>query len=600
MRVTNPGIEWLCGAVAMLALGGCANMGAGPQGGIKDVTPPRYVNSTPRPGQTGYDGNKITVSFDEYITLKDAYNTVVVTPPQKTPFSVSSLGRKVTVELMDTLRPNTTYVIDFGNSIADNNEGNTLENYSISFSTGDKIDSFQIAGTVLNAETLEPMKGVLVGAYSGTVTDSTFVKDAMQHIGKTDEKGYFRIKGLKQLPFRVFALKDNNSNYMFDDKSEAIAVIDESVTPTCYQKTVYDTVYAKAVGTDSLVVDTVKERRVAAYLPDSLVMFMFQEELHRQYFKKAVRDEKQKFTLFFENERKELPVITPLNFVSSSWLLPEPSVTGDTLNYWIADSMVANMDTIRFAIDYLKTDSAGQFVPQRDTVQLLSRKWEKKKKDKGPSFTLASAMEIDDSPKIEFSMPLAGFGRENMKVQQKVNDSTWSNVDFELRPVNDNPRAYWIDMNMEEKKDYRVKIDSAAIKDIAGRVNKDSLRSVFRKRGREEYASLTMVMENAPAGAVVEILNANERVVRRIKATSGRVKAEHLKGGDYYVKLIDDTDGNGLFTTGSYASHKKPENVYFYGKKINLRANWDREEDWNVTGRKITEQRPADLKPKQR
>ena len=209
-------------AAAML-VAACANMGR-PEGGPRDELPPVYVRSNPAMGQLNVKGNKITVEFDENIALDDAMNKIVVSPAQRTTPAISSNAKRVTVELRDTLLPNTTYTIDFADAVKDLNEGNVLDGLALDFATGDTIDTLRISGMVFEAQTLEPAQGMLVGVYSN-LEDSAIHTLPMDRITKTNQLGQFTIRNLKEGTYRIFALNDVNRDYHWD-RSEDVAFYD--------------------------------------------------------------------------------------------------------------------------------------------------------------------------------------------------------------------------------------------------------------------------------------------------------------------------------------------------------------------------------------
>ena len=167
----------------------CARMGQ-PDGGWYDDTPPRVLYTSPADKATGVWGKRITITFDEFIKLEDAVNKVVISPPQIEPADIKAAGKRIIIELKDTLKPNTTYTIDFSDAISDNNEGNPMGNYTYTFSTGERIDTFEVAGNVLEAANLEPVKGILVGLYDD-LSDTAFVTRPMMRVSRTDSRGRF-------------------------------------------------------------------------------------------------------------------------------------------------------------------------------------------------------------------------------------------------------------------------------------------------------------------------------------------------------------------------------------------------------------------------
>ncbi len=333
-----------------LILKSCANMAQGPTGGLKDETPPEFVGSTPSPHAVNFRKNRIEIEFNEYIILDNPAKNLVVSPTQDVFPVAKGNGRKVMVELKDSLLENTTYTIDFGNSIVDNNEKNPFPEFVFSFSTGQAIDTLEISGTVLNAENLAPVSGIYAGVHLKP-EDSIFTSRKLERVTRTNLQGNFTLRNLAGMPYRVYALEDGNNNYFFDQITEGIAVQEEIVIPRTEMQIQKDTVAG----------DSVVMRDVLRYLPDSLLLRLYKEENTRQYYIKSERNEAWKFTLYFRNFTKKMPGIIPVNFEGEDWFLSEPSVTRDTLVYWIKDSLIFKQDTLRFAIDYEKTDSLEKF-----------------------------------------------------------------------------------------------------------------------------------------------------------------------------------------------------------------------------------------------
>ena len=238
-------------AASLLVFIACASMGT-PDGGPFDEEPPILMEAKPAIGATNVKTGKITLDFNENIKLVNAFEKVVVSPPQSQMPEIKYSGKRVTVELMDTLIPNTTYSIDFGDAIVDNNEGNPYEDFAYYFSTGDVVDTLAVSGTVLNAEDLEPIKGIVVGLHS-CIDDSAFTKKAFERVARTDSRGHFVIKGIAPGKYRVYALGDANNNNLFDQKSETLAFMDTYVSPFASPAIRPDTVWRDSVTVDTII-----------------------------------------------------------------------------------------------------------------------------------------------------------------------------------------------------------------------------------------------------------------------------------------------------------------------------------------------------------
>lgn len=368
---------------------GCANIGS-PQGGPKDITPPRLVKTDPVANSVKYNvkyrKQVITLTFDELISVKDASNLVVVSPPQKNVPEVSGIMEDVIVKLIDTIKPNTTYTIDFlDGAIVDYNESNPYGPCYFAFSTDSlTIDTLCVSGYLLNAQTLAPEKGILVGAHSN-LDDTAFIKEPFLRITKTDEKGFFCIKNLKDsVPYNIFALNDMNRDYRFDQKGEMVAFPDSAVTLWAERCTYPDTIWK-----DTVTVDTIVIREKTCFYPDNLILRYYQEDYGKQYLVKSERATRDRLTFYFGFKSDTLPALKLVNLPdtiavdTTDWNVLETVPTGDTLTYWLKDSALINLDTLFVQIDYLKTDSNDCLSPKRDTLRLLPPKEKSQGEKKG-------------------------------------------------------------------------------------------------------------------------------------------------------------------------------------------------------------------------
>ena len=326
--------------IAALALYSCANIGR-PEGGPRDLVPPVYVNSNPVPNQLNYKGEKVEIEFNEYIQLKDHMKKVVVSPAQKNMPIIRGLGRKVTVELRDTLLPNTTYCIDFADCIQDNNEGNPIDGFSIAFSTGDTIDSLQVSGMMLRARDLEPMQSVIVGLQEN-LADSAFSKLPLSRIARTNEYGQFTIRNLKPGRYHVFGLNDMDGNYTYS-RNEDMAFFGDVVVPSSYQRETTDTIF-KYNGE----IDTIQPGVHTVFTPNDIFLAMFNEEYRSIYMKKNERVDEGKLHILFSGAVDSLPSLRVLKPTPSrsDWYRLQRTAENDSLFYWLTDSNMIKSDTI--------------------------------------------------------------------------------------------------------------------------------------------------------------------------------------------------------------------------------------------------------------
>ena len=586
-----------------LLLYGCANM-ARPGGGPIDETPPTYVRSTPKPSALNFKGTEIEIVFDENIKLDKASEKVVVSPPQIEMPIVTSNAHTVKVELNDTLIPNTTYTISFSDAIQDNNESNALENFSFSFSTGDNIDSLIVGGSVLAAENLEPVTGIYVGIQED-LQDSAFTTKPFTRVSKTDAYGRFQILNVAPGSYRVFALKDANSNYFFDIPSEDIAFLDSIVVPEMTTSYHQDTVWK-----DSVTIDTIVVHNHIDYQPNDLLIYSFNENKKSQYFEKAERLEKNKMTLYFGAPSDTLPKLEGLNFDIEDWAIIETVPTNDTILYWIKDSLVYNLDTLKITSTYLATDTLQQLTPRTDTLSLSMRKQkpkksEKKKKDEENDSTVveikflefkddfSAGLDIGVNPVISFAEPIDTFDLSKLRLEVKK-DSVYESQPFIFRRVDGKVRDYELIAQLRPGEEYLFTADSTAFVGVYGLFT-NKIEKNFKIKTVDQYSNLLFNISNAPDSSFVDLLNTSDKVVRKALLEDGVAKFVHVKPGEYYARIVIDENKNFLFDTGDYSLKRQPEQVYYYTDKIELRANWDVQQEWDVLATSVLKQKPLEI-----
>ena len=353
--------------LVFLLLVSCAKMGQ-PDGGWFDETPPKVIGASPADGAVNVNQKKINIYFDEFIKLDNPSEKVVVSPPQLEQPEIKGAGRRIQISLVDSLKANTTYTIDFSDAISDNNEGNPMGNYTYSFSTGAAIDTMEVSGHVLESENLEPVKGILVGLYADHA-DSAFRTKPMLRVSRTDSRGRFVIKGVAPGSYRIYALQDQDGDYKFSQKSEKIAFSHDIIVPSCKPDVRQDTTWV-----DSLHIKSIDQVDYIHFLPDNIVLRAFTEPLTDRFFLKAERQKANSFTLFFSYGDSILPQIKGLNFDAENAFLVEASEKKDTITYWLKDTALVNQDTLLMDITYRMTDSTGVLVNKTDSAQEILSK----------------------------------------------------------------------------------------------------------------------------------------------------------------------------------------------------------------------------------
>ena len=368
----------LIGIAGIVVLGACASMGR-PEGGPRDEMPPVFVRSTPKPGALNASPSRIEVFFDENIQLDDAFNKVFVSPTQKIAPVVRSLGKRVTVELRDTLQPNTTYTIDFADAIKDLNEGNILDGFALDFSTGNEIDTLRISGMVLAAQNLEPAQGMTVGVYREPA-DTAIHTMPFERVARTNQYGQFTVRNLKPGAYAVYALNDVNRDNKWD-RSEDIAFISKLVVPSVESITVSDTL-RNANDQDSVV-----SRPGIHYLPDDVLLTWFNEGFRAQYLKDYKRLDRRRVHILYGAPADSLPTLRVVGGPLDGRDVAEMSVierntTGDSLVYWMRDPGLFGIDSLTLSVRHEGMDSLQKVIWQTDTLKFFWKEPKESKKDK--------------------------------------------------------------------------------------------------------------------------------------------------------------------------------------------------------------------------
>lgn len=594
----------------------CARMG-NPDGGWYDDTPPYVVNSSPADRATNVKPKRVSIYFNEFIKLEDAQNKVIISPPQLEMPEIKASGKRVIVDLKDTLKENTTYSIDFGDAISDFTEGNPMGNYAFTFSTGSVIDTLQVSGYVLNAENLEPIKGIQVGLYDD-LSDTAFLKKPMIRISRTDSRGHFVIKGVAPGTYRCYALQDADNNYIYNQKAEMVGFSHDTFEPSWKPDTRQDTIWR-----DSLHIDNIVRVPYTHFLPDDITLLAFTALQDNRYLLKTERTEPHKIGFYFTYGDSVPPTIRGLNFASDSAFIVEPSLKNDTVYYWLRDTALVNQDTLRMEVQYMMTDTTNLLISKTDTLDITPKesyekrmkakqkeieKWEKeqekKKKHDEPYDSVMPTEQLNLkinptgslSPEsivtIESPTPLLRIDTAAIHLYTKV-DSLWYDADYVLKPSAHNIRSYTLTADWKPETEYSLEIDSAAIEDIYGLVT-GPIKQGMKVKSEDDYSTLTVNLSGIQDTAIiVQLLTSSESVVMQNKAKNGVAEFYYVNPGKYYLRAFVDSNGNGQWDTGDYYADRQAEAVYYYPEETECKAKWDVTRNWNLTARKRFDQKPA-------
>lgn len=608
--------------LALLLTAACASIG-NPDGGRFDETPPRVVGSSPADGAVNVSKRKVQILFDEYIKLEKASEKVVISPPQIEPANVRADGKRVKVDFYDSLRANTTYTIDFSDAIEDNNEGNPMGQYTFSFSTGDVIDTMQVSGRVLNAADLEPIKGIMVGLYpaDSTWNDTLFRTRPFLRVSRTNGEGRFTIKGVKDGAYRVRALEDKDGDFVFSQKNERVAF-----DTTVYVTGSFPDVRMDTVWRDSLWYDSIRVVPYTHYTPDDVLLLAFLEDGQERHLLKTVYPEPTCFTFYFTAPSDSTPRIKGLNF-DERCLVADASLKNDTVTFWVTDTaLIHRQDTLSMILSYMETDTLGQLVVTNDTLDLSPKTtyakiaaerskqieaWEKdrerrQKKAKKPlpyeenpyertwleaGFKPSGSLAPNQNVRYLAKEPILEVDTTKIHFYVKK-DTDWLPAPFLFMPEERSAKSYMLYAEWEPGQKYRFVMDTAAVVSVLEHESK-SVRQEFHVRAVEEYGSIFIHVISPDTGVVVQLLSKNDKVEAQQRTDKdGNADFFFMKPGEYYMRCYVDANGNGQWDTGDYASGLQPERVYYFGKPLPLKAQWDLRQDWDIRAVDVARQKP--------
>lgn len=603
--------EWFGIMVVALCIYACANRGY-PEGGPKDETPPQVVEEVPLSYTTNFKAKRVNIYFDEFVQLNDINNKFIFSPPVKKDPKVSLKGKYVQVAIPDSLRENTTYSLDFADAIVDNNESNPLGFYRYVFSTGERIDTLELGGTVVNAESYEPVMGVLVALYEKS-GDSIPLKELPDYIARTDSSGNFRLTNLREGHYRVMAIEDANRDKMYTPESEMFAWMDTTVFPVVEPATRVDTfrVIEKIVEADTILRDSIVRTDYLAYGPSNLYLRLFLEKLTQLYLVEDDRKEREQLNFIFSIPGENGLEVTLWDTLATEplpqdWYFKEHSAGNDTLTLWIKDSTVYKKDTLNVILSYMRSDSTGQWERYSDTARYTFRAKEKKegkskKKDEDApkvefleiKSNISGDLDLGARLYLEFSRPINKSTLDSIRVLEKV-DTVYQLIPFQVVEDSLRVRRVFVDAAWKAGGEFQLQIDSATIYDIYGRFN-DKLEKKFKVRTEEYYGKIMVNVRGVDCPTIVQLYKAENGksengkrtynvVQSKVVEQDGEVVFPLLPEGKYCVRAILDRNGNGVWDTGLYLKHRQPEEIVYLRGEIAVKQNFDVEQDFDIGG----------------
>ena len=581
----------------------CANAVA-PTGGPKDTTPPVVVEAVPENHSINFNGKRIEITFDEYITLENANQNVLISPPLSEKPDIKLQNKTVVIKFKETLAANTTYTINFGSAIKDLHEGNEFKDYIYTFSTGDHIDTLSIAGKLLNAEDKKPVENAYVSLYAADRDnlDSLPLSAAPNYITKTDKEGHFSFAGLANQEYLVFALKDVNANLYFDLPNEEVAFLDTLVQASCLQMPKprgVDSVAADSTliindsipiavqdsiitVVDSLAVDSLPK---AVYNPDALnlTLYMFTEVDSTQVLleKKLVEEGLLRFV--FRHPAKEAIVMTPEMLPDTFNLVTMHSAEYDTV-LWYFTPNVKDSLWVQVKYDTVINDSSRYSLKFKEAGGNRRRNNEPKKLTVNNNLLGKGGLIAGRDLVLHFSEPIVDYRMSDSAIFKCDTTTYYGRLAFE--PADEYGMTYRLTTLFSADSSYSFEIPDSVFFGIRGRTN-GPIKVDFHVMKDDEYGNIyiTVVPPDGMRQVVVQLLDERDKVLKEeIITQKQEVMFEYLMPAKYKLRAILDADGNGKWSTGNYHHRTLPETVIEYKDPLEIKAGWDidLEDVWNL------------------
>lgn len=547
----------------------CANTTTPPSGGDKDTIPPVILNINPLPGATEVNphGTRIYITFDEYVTVKDPKGIFLSPPLDKNP-KYKMRGKTLIVYFESDLKDNTTYTLDLTNAIADNNEGNMYPGYTLVFSTGKQIDSMGITGTVVDCNTLKPVKGATVMLYKDLADSAAFLHRPDAAV-KTDEWGYFAMRNIADTTYRLIAIMDQAANNKYDPESDLIAFYDTLIRPKIK---VNDTI-------PEFLKYNMKDTVRCMARKSEYELYMFKEKPTKQMIVNKVRVSSRTSYLTFMAPEAKIDSIW-VRGIPSKKLILQFNAQKDSLELWINERRRLP-DTLHVFVDYLKTDSAGVLKPFTEHLKLSEDRTKTKSKSSRRNIShedTTCTVTINAEPELieqygfrfEFKYPIVSEQFNSISLTSVNPRQQEKKVKYIVTKDTSNIRKYVI--HPEEKLlpgyEYIMKVPKRIFRDINGFYN-DSTDVKVSLPKEDALSKLTLNIRHVSYRYIVDLLNEKRDNTLRsyIIGKDTSLVFPYLKKGKYSVRLTEDRNSNGIVDTGSFLEHRQPEKVKFFKLK---------------------------------
>ena len=566
MKRFLPLIVAVCACLLPLFFPSCANTTQAPSGGKKDTIPPYIIDIKPLPRATGVPltGASFVFTFNEYVTIKSAAG-IFLSPPQKRQPKSRLRGRSLIVSFEEPLEPNTTYTINFNDAIADANEGNLFPGYTYVFSTGSQIDTMMMTGTVLDCNTLAPVKGATVLLHKDHADSAVFLHRPYA-AAQTDDWGFFVLPYIQDTLYRLYAIKDANTDNLYDSETELVAFVDSLLRPVLVAG---DTVR------EMLKYDMLDTLRCLARTSEHELK-LFREKPSRQFLNNKVRTAERSAYITFH---------APGAWIDSLWirgygddqLISQFNIQQDSLELWI-NSRRAAPDTMRIYVNYRKTDSLGRLAPTQEIVKLpmtnenrtYSKSSRRNLRREDTTCVYSFKAEPDkveqDGFVLEFRNPIISEHFDSVQFKVINTRQRESSAEFTVEQDSLNLRRYILRPKdaLMPGFEYSMKLPYRAFRDINGFYSDSTVLRVSLPSD-ETLSVLDLELSGVDRKIIVDLLGEKrDRVLRSyVVDKDGTLRFPYLKAGRYSIRITGDGNRNSIVDTGSLLEHRQPETVVF-------------------------------------
>ena len=546
----------------------CANTQTPPSGGPKDTIPPVLLKVTPENESTNFptSGGKIVLTFNEYTVVKNA-SDIYMSPPTRRRPTVKVKGKSVEVTLNDSLQANTTYTLDFGNALADNNEGNLFPRYVYSFSTGDEIDSLYMTGRLVDCEKLLPVKGALVALYTGE-GDSICMFENPVAAAKTDDWGFFVVRNIKPVGYRIFAFNDKDGDSRYTIGTDKIAFYDSLYVPT---KVIRDSVY-------ELRSFNMKDTSACNARIADIELRMFQDYSTRQYILSKGRINPKMGYIRFAAANAQINSFRILG-IDDTQIVTQFSPNKDSMNFWINESGVLP-DSLMINLNYMKTDSLSRLVPTNETVivamtkEAIAESMTDEAKEKALADTVFTLNSVFDNTTVEqegirynFEAPIVTQNIDGIVFTSTNPRNQTDTSVFTLKVDENNICSFVIQLDEDYQQGYKYEllIPENIFTDVYGRKNKSD-KITFSLPNEDNFSTITLNFSNVQARYIIELVNREKTKTFRkfIIDKDESLYFPYVKSGTYSLRITEDRNGNGVFDSGDMFGKRQPEKVTVY------------------------------------